>query len=270
MVDDLNVLFAHQTIHRFNFNPSLFVSFTSYDGPPEGYPNELAMLNRGYDIEVKYNPTPGHPSMSFRPDGATYVDSTYGPTILDRDVPMPTANDADGWNAYWLSLGTLAHEILHGVGGGAPEYYKAFAFDNESTGVAPNLARGTVLGDAWELEREDYATDPLGKTERSAATIADRLLRTRFSQLTVAHANGRLRANIGADPRFQPDLAQTRVHVTGPDGETPAVGAMVYVGQPYLQSYQSLYPLVFSGVTAADGSVSFNWTPTWPMLLVKV
>ncbi len=282
-VDDLKTLFAHQTVRRFNFNPPLDITYANeWPADPINL-NDPKLFERDYDINVvlKFG-IPGHTSMTIDDFKATHV-NWHTSDLLDRDNPVPGNPNVDGVDRYWSHVITLAHEILHGMGVGGPEYYR-IAGKLDNSGVAPTinlLAELTTMpvilpSNAYWQERTDYWSDPMMVTERSGASIAERLQRTRFAELTVAHANSRLRFDVDGMLSLTPDLDHMMIHVTQPDGVSPAVGAnvRVWVGQP--SSSVNLSELI-SGITDETGAVELAWSPSESgsdleglMMLVKV
>ncbi len=255
-VEDLNTMFAHQTIRRFNFNPTLDITYANdWWANPIGL-NDLSLFERDYDINVvlKFG-IPGHTSMTIDDLKSTHV-NWHLHDLLDRDNPVPSNPNLDGVDLYWSHVITLAHEILHGMGVGGPEYYR-IPGRPDTTGVAP-----IVLVESFRDEHTDFWSDPMMFTERSEASIAERLQHTRLAELTVAHANSRLRFDVDGMLSLTPDLDHMVIRVTQPDGVSPAVGAnvRVWVGQP------GWVPLseseLFSGVTDETGAVELAWSPT--------
>lgn len=281
-VEDLNTLFAHQTIRRFNFNPALDITYANnWPATPIGLGGPI-LFERDYDINVvlRFGIT-AHTSMTIDELKATHV-NWHAAELLDRDNPLGNSNQS-GIDLYWSEIVTLAHEILHGMGAGGPEYY-SIAGKTDSTGVAPTILHQPSVttmplifpDDSYWQERFDYWGDPMMITERSNASIAERLLRTRFAELTVAHANSRMRFNVDGLLSLTPDLDHTSIRVTQPDGQTPVVGASVRI---WLTQPGYFAPLIefTSAITDQAGAFEFEWSPLEGgsalqglMMLVKV
>jgi len=257
MVDDLNVLWARQTHRRFVFDPATDVTFFPHSGV--GTDTEpLNFLRRDHAIKGYFVPQQESSSAGFEQGGGTTMRLAFGGKLHDRDVPASfTSNGPVSFDPYWFQLMTISHEILHGFGAGGPEYYASQA-KADTTGVAPDLSRN-FANDRFLYTLSDYADDPLrGGLEQSDAPIAERLTRTRFAELTVAHANGRMRYSVGADPYYAPDLTQTRVRIVAPDGVTPVPGARVRVWQTNTYVSVPFVPIV-DALTDVHGEVPAPW-----------
>jgi hypothetical protein len=283
-VADLNTLFAHQTIRRIIFDPTLDITYAS-DWPNE--PIELhspLLFDRDYDINVVLGfGINGHTSISMDQSKATHI-VWRGTGLLDRDNPISSIPYISGLDYYWSQVVTLAHEILHGTGAGWPEYY-VLDSKPDDTGVLPHIIlyadRSTMSlifpNNAYWQEHTDFWSDPLLITERGTASIDDRLQRTRLAELTVAQANSRRRRGVFFDElAVALALNQTRIRVTEPNGVTPVAGASVRV---WVGQYMYSRPMIelSQGTTDTEGQFEFAWSPNpggtdaeGVMLLVKV
>lgn len=258
IVDDLNVLWSTQTHRRFVFDPLTHVTFLPHDA--SGFaPDELNMLRRDHVIRGYFVPQQESSSVGFSQNGGTELRLAFGGKLHDRDVPASfSSNSPLSFNPYWFQLMTISHEILHGFGAGGPEYYASQAKD-DTTGVAPDLSRFSLGNRRFLNTLSDYVDDPLrGGYEQSDAPIAERLTRARFAELTVAHADGRMRQSVIADPYYAPDLTQTRIRITAPDGVTSVPGARVRVWQTNTYISVPFVPIV-DALTDANGEVPAPW-----------
>lgn len=268
MVVDLNAIFARRTIRRFVLDPQTGFTFT--DTPPSTtFSGESIGLYRyrSYGVQVWLRMDPGHSSMSIAENGDTEVGLRLY-SLLDRDnlgTDIVPGTGLSSLNYYWTTLKTLSHEILHGFGAGAPEYY-AFNNRQDPTGIDPiihaDINYDKSVHRYW-LEHRDYDVDPMGRTERSDRSIDQRIADFELAELTRLRANGLRREDVLEIYAPTPDLSAVDIRVRKADGVSSpgAVRMMIWSMSAHSNNYVTL---LFDGYTANDGSHTQNWVITPP------
>lgn len=260
-LQDLNTIFAKNTVRRFVFDAETDVTVTA-SPPPIGYfpGGELpetnyevwAMVKSAFPFPYSYGGW-----MSFTTNGTGVAADLYWNAVHDRTALSNAApDDFELWN-YWRQLHNLAHEVGHIFGAGVGEYYSLRNVP-DTTGAAPlqNLAYPDYgpTSDPYWSQHPDYWTDPmLMWTPRlSWVELIDQV---RFADVTAAMINAGFRNALPVS-RYVPDLSAVAVVVS--IAGTPQPNTFVKVWKVMAHSPFTAQP-IFEGLTSSAGAVQFRW-----------
>jgi hypothetical protein len=259
-LNDINLIFAKNTIRRFNFNPDADITVT----------DQLPNINVGdepsetdYEIWALVRPSAATPYpqshggfMAFSTNGNGVATGMYWDAIHDRAALANAApDDWDLWN-YWRQIHNLVHEMGHVFGAAIGEYYSLKSVsDTTETAPLQNIAYFTGEDPYW-LQHTDYWTDPMFLWT-PWVRLADLTNQVRFARVTAAMINAGYRNSLPTT-RYTPDLTAIKAWVRRYGTHEPVSNALVKVWR--VEAYGSgISQIIFDGATSPDGNVQFAW-----------
>ncbi len=268
-VEDLNFIFAKQTIRRFTFNPDSNLVFTLVQPHSAYFPGGGCDMPRsGYEIWIHAvltdNPLYGTygGSASFDSSGAGVASRLKWDAIHDRDS---LTGGSDELKQYWRQLNHITHEVEHIFGAGISEYYN-LNIVKDSTMVEP--IHHINLFDPEDLfwgQRQDYWADPLtiniwdNNLVGNPTTYEDLMNTIGFANVTVAIINSSSRRCL---IETLPDLNMTQIYVTDEITGLPLTDTYVSIWK-----VRSVFPytaeLIVDNITDPLGMVEFEWGGTF-------
>lgn len=270
-VEDVNTVFARQTIRRFRFDPEQDVVITN-SRPYSGHCGQCSETDFEVWAHVLPSAQPGLGSyggfMAFDDSCAGVAADLHWDALYDRQAlewQSGTATVED----YGRQIQHLIHEIEHIFGAGVGEYYSLLRVA-DTTGQAP--VRGldyTDAADPFWVRHADLLADPLTLVP-AAGTYAGLMSRLRLAEVTAAVINARVRWSLEAT---LPDLTQTEVVVSRAFSGPPVAGARVQAWKVHSAPPYSAERIV-DRVTDGRGRVRFAWSGRFNnydhLMLIKV
>ncbi|HEX8236492.1 MAG TPA: post-COAP-1 domain-containing protein [Abditibacteriaceae bacterium] len=283
-VEDLNTIFAKQTIRRFNFNPETDITFTQTEPQTNHIGGQPPAT--GFEIWASVQPSESPDTngsyggnMSFDDSGAGVAAGLRWDVIRDREVVKTLP--AGSWDVqeYWDQIDHMTHEIEHMFGCGSGEYYNLRSMPDR-TGILPTQnieyygtydEADTATNDPYWSQHSDYWRDPL-LIWHPHLTYAQLMDGVRFANVTTAVINARIRPAYPDDYKAMlPDLSRTRIWSLG-QGQRPLANSRVVAWK--VQKYAASDIVLFDGYTNADGYIEFPWSGDFNnydfALLIKV
>ncbi len=255
-VEDLNTIFAKQTIRRFTFDPTADVTITA-GLPYSGHAGNCSDPNYEIWAHVLPSSLPGFTSyggfMAFDDSCAGVAADLHWDAVHDRSALKNQAS-SDGLLEYCRQLHHLIHEIEHIFGAGVGEYYNLLTV-NDPTPDLPQVSIDFRQPDDpfWSMHA-DYLADPLTLFQ-TASTYSNLMTQVRFADVTAAVINARVRWSLNST---LPELSRTRVLVADTVTGTPLAGALVKVWKVRsFPPYES--ELIVDQRTDPAGRVQFAW-----------
>jgi hypothetical protein len=276
-IEDLNSIFAKQTIRRFTFDPNQDIIYTTGIPYSGNYFGKLP--NSGFEIwaHVQLTDNPDYGSYggfsSIDQSGAGVAAGLYWDAIHDRETLVNAAPGSWDLSQYWHQLHNMTHEIEHIFGAGIGEYYNLRQL-NDTTGVGSpvNINFNNNPGaDPYWSSHQDFWTDPL-MIWTPALSWQELMDQVFFADLTAAVVNGRHR-NDPSGAHSLPDLRQTAVWIQDTASGQPLANATVIAWKVQAFSPYNLTQ-IFNGKTDGAGGVEFAWSGGFnnydSMMIIKV
>jgi hypothetical protein len=283
-VEDLNFIFAKQTIRRFTFNPATDITFTQTEPQTNNMSGQPPTT--GFEIWASIQPSLSpdiHGShggyMGSDISGAGVLGGLRWDVIRDREVVKTLAANSWDLQEYWDQIHTMTHEIEHIFGAAHGEYY-GLRTQPDRTRIAPLQdieyfgsynPNETATTDPYWSQRPDYWYDPL-LGWRAQWSYAERMEKVRFANVTTAVINARIRPAYPWDYKAMlPDLSRTRVWaMASPQRPLGASRVMAWK----VQKHAAADILLFDGYTNTEGYVEFPWSGDFNnydfVMLIKV
>ena len=258
--EDINNIFAKQTIRQIVFDPNTGITITDTK-PYSDY--SFSLPEQGYELWVHMvlsdTPgikSPGHAKSDINGAGVAYgleLDCIYNPSeLVDGSYELED---------YWWHITVIVHEFQHVFGAGSSEYYN-IAYVDDTTGVAPIVDIELDPTNAYWNKRQDYYADPLlisvydNPLVGSPTGLQDLRNTVAFADVTVAVVN---RGPRSWDSMIStlPDLSTVKVEVLDARIGVPISNATVRVWQVNGISYVNEELWVTAG--AAVGTYEFYW-----------
>jgi hypothetical protein len=259
--EDVNNIFAKQTIRRMVFDPNTGITITNTKPYSEGafppFPEqdyELWVHAILTDVpNISYG---GHSGADMSGAGVAWGlkwDKIYNPSEL--------TDGSRELEEYWFQIHAIVHEFEHVFGAGSSEYYN-LNIVSDMTGVEPIVDIKLRPTDPYWNKRQDYFSDPLllfayeQPLLGSPSSLQELRNTVAFAEVTVAVVNRGPR-NWDSLLSTLPDLSTVKVQAMDARTNVPISSATVRVWNVNGSSYENEEIQVTAGETA--GTHEFYW-----------
>ena len=259
--EDVNSIFARQTIRRMAFDPNTGITITDTKPYSDGWYSPSP--EQGYELWVHAVLT-DVPGISYGGHSRTDMSGAGVAWGLKWDRIYNPSELIDGsreLEEYWFQIHAIVHELQHVFGAGLSEYYN-LCMVGDTTGVEPIVDIELRPPDAYWSKRRDYFPDPLllfayeEPLLGSPTTLQELRNAVEFAEVTVAVVNRGPR-NWDSMLSTLPDLSAVKVQALDARTGVPISGATVRAWNVNGISYENQEIPVEASATA--GTHEFYW-----------
>ena len=157
--EEINNVFAKQTIRRIVFDPDTGITITETKPYSDSY---FSLPEQDYELWVHavLSDTPGTKSPGFATADINGAGVVAGMKLDQLYNPSELVDSSYELEDYWWHIHVIVHELGHVFGAGISEYYN-IATVNDTTEIEPIVDIVLEPTNAYWNKRQDYFTDPL-------------------------------------------------------------------------------------------------------------